>query len=84
MRLFCRKEALFLRESEYEFINANLPTTDMGQERRWIQNLWAGAGYTLKVSEKLGLNILLLYNPLYDQNNSPYYSPWDIRVGFIH
>ena len=80
-RLFLFKD--FFANVEFEYISANLPIQEGLTERRWIPAIWAGAGYMIRLTDKAGINIMALYNPLFDQQNSPYTSPFDVRVGFV-
>ena len=80
-RLFLFKD--FFANVEFEYISANLPIQERLTERRWIPALWMGAGYMIRLNKKAGINIMALYNPLFDKQNSPYTSPFDVRVGFV-
>ncbi len=80
-RLFLFKD--FFANAEFEYISADLPIQEGLTERRWIPAIWAGAGYMIRLNKKAGINIMALYNPLFDQQNSPYTSPFDVRVGFV-
>lgn len=80
-RLFLFKD--FFANAEFEYISADLPIQEGLTERRWIPAIWAGAGYMIKLNKKAGINIMALYNPIFDKQNSPYTSPFDVRVGFV-
>jgi hypothetical protein len=80
-RLFLFKD--FFANVEFEYISADLPIQEGLTERRWIPAIWAGAGYMIKLNKNAGINIMALYNPLFDKQNSPYTSPFDVRVGFV-
>lgn len=80
-RLFLFKD--FFANAEFEYISANLPIQEGLTERRWIPAIWAGAGYMIRLNDKAGINIMALYNPIFDRQNSPYTSPFDVRVGFV-
>lgn len=80
-RLFLFKD--FFANAEFEYISADLPIQEGLTERRWIPAIWAGAGYMIRLTDKAGINIMVLYNPIFDQQDSPYTSPFDVRVGFV-
>jgi hypothetical protein len=80
-RLFLFKD--FFANAEFEYISADLPIQEGLTERRWIPAIWAGAGYMIRLNKNAGINIMALYNPIFDQQNSPYTSPFDVRVGFV-
>jgi hypothetical protein len=80
-RVFLRShftEKLFFT-TEGEIINLEAPETG---QRYWEPAVWLGAGYTLKVSQGVGLNVMVLYNVTFQKETSPYASPLDVRFGF--
>jgi hypothetical protein len=52
------------------------------QVRRWVPAMWTGFGYNKKLTKHFGASIMVMYNPLYKENYTPYSLPIDIRVGF--
>lgn len=84
-RVFARRtigENFFLH-GEYESLN--LDVYDISEDRiarEWVPGLFLGGGYFQPVGNKLGVSVLGLYNVIYDDDKSPYNSPWVIRVGF--
>ncbi|TAE00817.1 MAG: hypothetical protein EAZ97_04865 [Bacteroidetes bacterium] len=76
---------------EFESLNARVPTlagsgTFLEMGREFIPSLLVGGGYTQSMGAKLGLNLTILYNVMYDNLKSPYIypSPWVIRMGFVY
>ncbi len=69
--------------SEYNFIST--PTflgTQVGPTRRTFDRLFVGLGYTQPIGRRGAVNIMALYDVLYDQTERAFASPWDIRVFF--
>lgn len=68
---------------EYENINldvANLNTREI--ERDWVPGMFVGAGYFQPIGRRAGVNLMLLYNLLYDPLKSPYNNAFVLRLGF--
>jgi long-subunit fatty acid transport protein len=68
-----------------EFENLNLQFYDVNNDlvRQWVPGLFVGGGLFQPIGRGGGgFMISALYNLLYDQNRSPYYSPIVLRVGF--
>lgn len=66
----------FFVEGQAEALNGK---TQSGV-RNWQPALWAGTGYQLSVGKHWGLNLMLRYNVLHDEN-SFYRSAMDFQVG---
>lgn len=64
---------------EYEFLQRD-------SSWEWLsgtfQSLMPGIGLYQPIGPRSGINILALYNVLYSAGNSPYASPWVLRVDF--
>lgn len=63
---------------KYEFLESPY---DSGSVE--IPALYLGAGYKLKLGENSALQILALYNFLYNSNDLFYMQPWTFRIGFL-
>lgn len=50
--------------------------------REWVPGLFIGGGIFQPVFARGGFNLTILYNLIYESQNSPYNSPWVIRGGF--
>ncbi len=69
--------------SEFENINLDVVNLNSGEiERGWVPGLFVGAGYFQPLGRRAGINLMLLYNLLYDPFKSPYNSAFNLRVGF--
>lgn len=80
--LFARQLVLeqFFAHIEYQPLNYGLYSyLTNGEKRQWENILYAGAGY----GGKKGAYLIVLYNLLWNENTSLYYSPWDIRMGIL-
>jgi len=67
--------------SEYLGVSYKQFDSHFNLKRVWSNNMFVGGGYLSGTGGK-GAYIMVLYNVLYDPNNSFYSSPLDIRVGF--
>jgi hypothetical protein len=66
--------------TEYNPISYPKIIDNKGNTRRdWIQQTWVGGG----LNPGKGAYFMVLYNVLYDTQNTFTGSPWDIRVGFF-
>lgn len=84
-RFFARHniQEQFYAQAEYEnlsleFFNIN----DGSSKREWVPGAFVGGGYFQPLGRNAGFNISALYNLLYDEDKSPYNSPWVFRIGF--
>jgi hypothetical protein len=66
-------------QADGDFLNSSLVEN---QVRQWIPAMWTGFGYNKKLTKNFGASIMVMYNPLYRENYTPYSLPLDIRVGF--
>jgi hypothetical protein len=90
-RLFARhnislmKLPLFLY-GEYENLNYEYVTftnpPDYTTRREWVPSLFVGGGLFQPIGRRAGFTMMALYNLIYDEQRSPYNSPWVFRVGF--
>lgn len=65
---------------EYQPLNYGMfDITTNTEKRQWENILYAGVGY----GAKRGVYIIALYNVLWNEGASLYYSPWDIRIGIL-
>ena len=83
-RFFARHniQEQFYAQAEYEnlsleFFNA----LDGSSQRQWVPGAFVGGGYFTPLGRNAGFNIAALYNLLYDEDKSPYNSPWVFRIG---
>lgn len=73
--------------AEYEFLNQDVVmgidsvTNNIVTERRWFENFYAGGGLELPMSEKVKLNLLVLWN-LNETQSLNYQNP-SVRIGFV-
>lgn len=73
--------------TEYQGISFKTPVydkykADFVDKTFWNNNLYLGGGYSSNGSGS-GTYIMLLYNVLYDSNNTFYGHPYDFRIGFL-
>jgi hypothetical protein len=74
----------FFLHGEWETINRPVFTisgTEIQEDREWVNSLMVGAGYYKRISKKGGVSASVLYIVNYDENHSPYSSPWIFRIG---
>lgn len=69
-------EALY-ESSSVEVLDQN----DVPQGKQWVQSAMLGLGNRFSITKKIEGSIATLYNVLHDAQ-SPYNSPWVLRVGF--
>ncbi|PWJ43377.1 hypothetical protein [Sediminitomix flava] len=89
-RLFARyyyqlKEGVRLfPQVEYQMLKYEIRdnTTGIEYPNQWREAAYVGAGYSQRVGERSAVNIIGLYNLLYDEQTSLYNSPWEFRVEF--
>ncbi len=84
-RLFARHniQEQFYATAEYENLSLEfIRLNDFAKSREWVPGLFVGGGYFQPVGNRAGFNIAALYNVMYDDQKSPYNSPWVFRVGF--
>lgn len=68
--------------AEGELLSAEDFTTQDEGDRTLVPGLFIGGGYAVRLGNRSFLNIMVLYNLLYDNNvSSPYTSPIDVRIG---
>jgi hypothetical protein len=83
-RVFLRNNIFqnFFLHTEYESLNLDLynPIFDRF-ERDWVPGFFIGGGYFTPFGRRGGVNFTMLYNVLYDNQRSPYNSPFVIRFG---
>ncbi|MBC7389280.1 MAG: hypothetical protein H7329_08730, partial [Opitutaceae bacterium] len=72
----------FFAYLEHEFLNAPV-FVGSGRERQWVNSVFLGGGYLLKLTEKGGVMISVLYNLAWTPIHPLYSSPWTVRVGFM-
>jgi len=74
----------FFAHGELETLNATFhnPARDR-IERDWVPGLFVGGGYFSPFGARGGMNIMVLYNLLFDNIRSPYADPFVIRAGFL-
>ncbi len=80
--LFARQQFLeqFFAHMEYQPLNyGHYDYFTNSEKRQWENILYAGIGY----GEKRGAYIIALYNVLWNESTSLYYSPWDLRMGIL-
>ena len=64
---------------EYNYLSSNfINSTD----RRFIDRLLLGIGYSQPLGNRGAVNVVALYDVLYQQNVSPFASPWVFRAFF--
>ena len=83
-RFFARHniQEQFYAQAEYENLSLEFFNINDGSSRReWVPGAFIGGGYFQPLGRNAGFNITALYNVLYDENKSPYNSPYVIRVG---
>ncbi len=85
-RLFARHNigSQFFAYTEYESLSLEFYRQVDGQTRltrEWVPGLLIGGGMFLPLGKRSGVNIMALYNVLYDNAKSPYPQPYVIRVG---
>ncbi len=84
-RLFARHniQQQFYAMVEYENLSLERFSVVDGRniEREWIPGMFLGGGYFQPIGSRAGFNIAALYNVLFDEDKSPYNSPWVFRVG---
>jgi hypothetical protein len=73
--------------TEYQGISFKTPVydkykADFVDKTFWNNNLYLGGGYSSNGSGS-GTYIMLIYNVLYDAQNTFYGRPYDIRIGFL-
>jgi hypothetical protein len=67
---------------EGEMLNSGIFDKEGNTNRRWSPVLWTGFGYNIKISKLASINVIGVYNPIYDKARTPYKSPFDLRLGF--
>jgi hypothetical protein len=67
--------------TEAEIVNRGNFDREGNTIRQWVPVMWAGFGYKINISSVAAINIIGLYNPIYDPNKTPYRSPFDLRMG---
>lgn len=75
----------FFLHTEYEGLNYerfNVVGGEVRTERLYSPSLFLGGGYFQPLGARGGVSFMLLYNLIYDQDNSSYPQPYVIRVGF--
>ncbi|MCB1754610.1 MAG: hypothetical protein KDJ38_03755 [Gammaproteobacteria bacterium] len=83
MNLFTRYKitpTLFL-EGAYEYINYEQHFTDGSSERKGFSSVLAGGGIQQPLGGNTSFYAAALYNFSWDQEDSPYDDPWNLRFG---
>jgi hypothetical protein len=60
----------------------NLSTDEVTKSKQYVDSWFLSLGVYLKLTKRHGINLQALYDVLYDQSTSPYYSAWTYRIGF--
>jgi len=72
----------FFTYLEHELLNAPV-YAGVEKERRWVNSVFLGGGYLLKITDKGGIMISILYNLAWTPIHPLYSSPWNVRIGFM-
>lgn len=65
--------------SEYNLLSTNYIGSD---NRQWVSRFLIGLGYSQPLGNRGAINVVGLYDVLYQQNSSPFASPYVFRVFF--
>jgi hypothetical protein len=74
--------------TEYQGINNeylsdhNLSTDEVTKSKQYVDSWFLSLGVYLKLTKRHGINLQALYDVLYNESTSPYYSAWTYRIGF--
>ncbi|MDO6459335.1 hypothetical protein Q4485_01350 [Granulosicoccaceae sp. 1_MG-2023] len=68
-------------EGAYEYINYEVNFSDGSDERRNFSSVLVGGGFTQPISESTSFYASALYNLSWDDEDSPYDDPWNLRFG---
>ena len=68
-------------EGAYEYINYEVNFTDGSDERRNFSSVLVGGGFTQPIGENTSFYASALYNLFWDDEDSPYDDPWNLRFG---
>ncbi|MBO6661916.1 MAG: hypothetical protein JJ909_10340 [Roseivirga sp.] len=86
-RAFLRYRFLdnYFFQTEFESLNTLVPLNDgtSNTGRDWVPGFFIGGGVTYPIGRNLSVNLVLMYNVIYDDNRSPYGSPLASRGGII-
>ncbi len=76
-------KGIFLH-GEYEFMN--YPTSFSNANGKWVRNIAnafnLGPGYQQNFGRRAFTNVAVLYNVIWDRNNTIYNTPWSLRFTF--
>ena len=68
-------------EGAYEYINYEVNFTDGSDERRHFSSYLVGGGFTQPIGENTAFYASALFNLSWDNEDSPYDDPWNLRFG---
>ncbi len=71
---------LFL-EADYEYLDYEYRTGLTTTERSTFSSILAGGGIRTPIGPNASMYVAALYNFSYDQADSPYTDPWNVRFG---
>jgi hypothetical protein len=72
--------ALFA-QAEYEYLNYEFYNLDLSKDRDSSNSVFLGGGVSSPAGRNASVYATALYNVNYDEDESPYDSPWVIRFG---
>lgn len=82
-RFFPFASSPFFVHGEYETLNVAYFDQLVGEVRRgWVPGTFLGGGYSQPMGRRAAFNFTVLYNFSWNQQRSPYASPWVVRAGF--
>lgn len=71
----------FFLEAAYEYLNYEQHFTDGSNERRDFSSILAGGGMQQPLGENTSFYASALYNFMWEDEDSPYDDPWNLRFG---
>ncbi len=83
-RLFARYTIFqqFFAQAQYENLSTEFFYRDGTRFREWVPGAFIGGGILQPLGRRGAIVISGMYNLLYDEERSPYPSPWLFNVGF--
>lgn len=68
-------------QAEYEYLNYEYYNFNLSKDRDSSNSVFLGGGVSSPIGQNSSMYATALYNVNYDDDNSPYDSPWVIRIG---
>jgi hypothetical protein len=65
-----------------QYIIVNDQSGALSKDHEYVDSWFLSLGINIRIGKRHGINLQALYDVLYKESSSAYYSPWTYRIGF--